>query len=431
MAVEPEARAPRRTDSADSVSFGVRVAASWAWRLAIVIGTTGLLVWLLGHLSLLIVPLMIAALLSGLLSPIVSRLRRMRVPSGLAVGITLVAFLGLVSALVTVVSRTMARGFEPLWLQAVDGLQTVEEWVFTGPLQFSNDDMADLTNETLEQLRNNSSEILSEALSWGSTLGHIVAGILLALFALIFFLLEGQRIWAFIVRLLPGQARLPVDGAGRRGWRSLVNYVRVQLFVAFVDALGIGIGAVILGVPLAVPLGVLVFMGSFIPILGALVTGTVAVLLALVANGWVNALIMLIVVLAVQQAESHILQPLVMGKAVSLHPLAVVLAVAGGTMLAGIAGALFAVPLLAIANTVIKYLADRGWEHDPSLPPAAAGPPPAPAPATGSAPRVPDAAHAPSSSTADDGPAPADLDGEEPPGAEDTPTRSPSERHGA
>ncbi|MCO1338206.1 AI-2E family transporter [Kocuria polaris] len=429
MAVTPEPGALPRRDSADSVSFGVRIAASWAWRVAVVVGTAGLLVWMLGHLSLLVVPLMIAALLSGLLSPIVSRLRRLRVPVGIAVGITLLGFLGVVTALVTIVSRTMARGFEPLWQQAVAGLETVEEWIFTGPLQFSNDDMADLTNETLEQLRNNSSEILSEALSWGSTLGHIVAGILLALFALIFFLLEGQRIWAFIVRLLPADARRPVDGAGRRGWKSLVNYVRVQLFVAFVDAVGIGLGAVILGVPLAVPLGVLVFLGSFIPILGALVTGTVAVLLALVANGWVNALIMLIVVLAVQQAESHILQPLVMGKAVSLHPLAVVLAVTGGTLLAGIAGALFAVPLLAIANAVIKYLAERGWERDPMLPPAATGPPVGPAPAAGAVPAS-GAAYA-SSSSADDWPAPADLDGEEPPVAQETTTRSPSERHGA
>ena len=143
---------------------------------------------------------------------------------------------------------------------------------------------------------------------------------------------------------------LATDGAGRRGWSRLVNYVRVQLFVAFIDAVGIGVGAFILGVPLALPLGVLVFIGSFIPILGAHCHRRVAVLLALVANGWVNALIMLAIVLVVQQAESHILQPLIMGKAVSLHPLAVVLAVAGGSMVAGIPGALFAVPTMAIAQ---------------------------------------------------------------------------------
>ncbi|MBG6083998.1 AI-2E family transporter [Zhihengliuella flava] len=398
MAVTPGEDGGPARDASESVSFGVRVAAAWAWRVAVILGTTGLLVWLLSYVSLLVIPLMIAALLSGLLSPIVAWLRRLKMPAGLAVGLTLITFLGLLGALVTVVGRTMARGFEPLWTQAMDGLETVEQWVFSGPLNMSNDDVTSLIDEALQQLRQNSSEILSEALSWGSALGHLAAGTLLALFALIFFLLEGRRIWAFVVRLAPTRARAPMDGAGRRGWRSLVNYVRVQLFVAFVDAVGIGLGAFILGVPLALPLGVLVFLGSFIPILGALVTGTVAVLLALVANGWVNALIMLIVVLAVQQAESHILQPLVMGKAVSLHPLAVVVAVAGGTMVAGIAGALFAVPVMAIANTMVKYVAHRQWEHDPDLVPS--GPPM---------------------------PAPPDVDGEEPP-LPPRPVRSPEER---
>lgn len=407
MAVGSREEGGPRRDAAASVSYGVRVAAAWSWRIAVILGTTGLLVWLLSHVSLLVIPLMIAALLSGLLSPIVTRLRRLRVPSGLAVGITLIAFLGLLGGLVTVVGRTMARGFEPLWTQALDGLETVEQWIFSGPLDISNDDITTLVDQALQQLRENSSEILSEALSWGSALGHLAAGLLLALFALIFFLLEGQRIWAFVVRVAPKRARLPIDGAGRRGWKSLVNYVRVQLFVAFVDAVGIGLGALILGVPLALPLGVLVFLGSFIPILGALVTGTVAVLLALVANGWVNALIMLIVVLAVQQAESHILQPLVMGKAVSLHPLAVVLAVTGGTMLAGIAGALFAVPIMAIANTVVKYLAHRGWETDPALAPSGAPP----GAGTG---MTPSSAASPAAATAGL-PAPPDLDGEDAP----------------
>jgi putative heme transporter len=152
----------------------------------------------------------------------------------------------------------------------------------------------------------------------------------------------------------------------------MVSYARIQMFVAFVDAVGIGVGAAIIGVPLALPLGVLVFIGSFIPIVGALVTGAVAVLLALVANGWVNALIMLGIVLLVQQLESHILQPLVMGKAVALHPVAVIMSVAAGSYLAGIPGALFSVPILAVANSAIRYIAARTWEHEGEL--AAAGP---------------------------------------------------------
>jgi predicted PurR-regulated permease PerM len=351
-----------RSVAAD-VPYGVRIAAAWSWRVAVILGATGIVIWLLSHVSLLVIPLMIAALLAGLLLPAVRLLRRSRVPNGLATGITMIVFLGAVTGGLTLVGRTLARGFASLWQQALTGITQIQHWLANGPLNVSNEDLNRYLDQTIRELQANSSTILSGAVSWGSTLGHVAAGTLLALFSLVFFLLEGERIWGFIVRLMPRSVRVPVDGAGRRGWISLVNYVRIQLFVAFIDAAGIGLGAFILGVPLALPLGVLVFIGSFIPVIGALATGALAVLLALVANGWVNALIMLAVVLLVQQAESHILQPLVMGRAVSLHPLAVVLAVAGGSLIAGIAGALFAVPVMAVVNTVVRYIAAREWEN--------------------------------------------------------------------
>lgn len=352
----------QRRDVTAEMPYGVRIAAAWSWRIAIIIGCTGLLLWLLSHVSLLVIPLMIAALLAGLLMPVVRLLRRWQVPNGLATGLTMVAFLAAITGLLLLVGRTMAQGMMSLWQQALTGISQVQHWLSTGPLHLTNQDVDRYVEGVLTQLQSNSDTILSGAVSWGSTLGHFAAGLLLALFSLVFFLLEGERIWSFVVRLMPRKARAATDGAGRKGWVSLVNYVRVQLFVAFIDAVGIGVGAAILGVPLAFPLGGLVFIGSFIPVVGALVTGAVAVLLALVANGWVNALIMLGVVLLVQQAESHILQPLVMGRAVSLHPLAVVLAVAGGSLIAGIAGALFAVPVLAVLNTMIRYISARGWE---------------------------------------------------------------------
>jgi predicted PurR-regulated permease PerM len=258
-------------------------------------------------------------------------------------------------------------GFSELWSEALAGIQKVQAWLAEGPLHLSAAQIDQYLQEATAALQNNSSSILSGALSFGSTAGHFAAGLILALFVLIFFLLEGDRIWAFLVRLLPLKARAATFGAGRKGWASMVSYARIQMFVAFVDAVGIGVGAAIIGVPLALPLGVLVFMGSFIPIVGALITGAVAVLLALVANGWVNALIMLGIVLLVQQLESHILQPLVMGKAVALHPVAVILAVAAGSYLAGIPGALFSVPILAVANTAIRYIAGRTWEHEQVL----------------------------------------------------------------
>jgi putative heme transporter len=349
------------------IPYGVRIAASWAWRLGLILLVGSALIWLLSRVSFLIIPVMVAALLAGLLNPIVGWLRSRRLPNGAAVAITILGFLGLIGGSLALVGRQLVAGFSELWSEALAGIQQVQGWLAEGPLHLSAAQIDEYLQEATAALQNNSSSILSGALSFGSTAGHFAAGLILALFVLIFFLLEGDRIWAFLVRLLPRNARAATFGAGRKGWASMVSYARIQMFVAFVDAVGIGVGAAIIGVPLALPLGVLVFMGSFIPIVGALVTGAVAVLLALVANGWVNALIMLGIVLLVQQLESHILQPLVMGKAVALHPVAVILAVAAGSYLAGIPGALFSVPILAVANSAIRYIAGRTWEHEQVL----------------------------------------------------------------
>ena len=362
------------------IPYGVRIAAAWAWRGGLILLVIGLLVWLLSHVSFLIIPIMVAALLSGLLSPAVRWMANRRVPKGLAVAITVLGFIGLIVGALTLVGRQLMQGFGELWSQALTGVQQVQTWLSDGPLHLTAAQIDKYIEDATAALQNNSSSILSGALTFGSTAGHFAAGLVLALFILIFFLLEGDRIWAFLVRLMPRKARRATDGAGRRGWTSMVSYARIQMFVAFVDAVGIGVGAAIIGVPLALPLGVLVFLGSFIPVVGALFTGAIAVLLALVANGPVNALIMLAIVLGVQQLESHILQPLVMGKAVSLHPVAVILSVAAGSYLAGIPGALFSVPILAVANSSIRYIAGRTWEHDEVLATAGAGGSSAPEP---------------------------------------------------
>ncbi|MGP0222724.1 MULTISPECIES: AI-2E family transporter [unclassified Paenarthrobacter] len=379
MTPMPDAKPRSDRQIAEDIPYGVRIAAAWSWRAGLILLMIGALVWLLGKVSFLIIPVMVAALLAGLLYPVVAWLRNRGVPNGLAVAITVLAFIGVISGALALVGRQLISGFGELWHEALAGIQQIQAWLADGPLHLTADQIDQYISDAAAALQDNSSSILSGALSFGSTAGHFAAGLVLALFILIFFLLEGSRIWAFIVRLLPKAARRAADGAGRRGWTSMVNYVRIQMFVAFVDAVGIGVGAAIIQVPLALPLAVLVFIGSFIPVVGALVTGAIAVLLALVANGPINALIMLAIVLLVQQLESHILQPLVMGKAVALHPVAVILTVAAGSYLAGIPGALFAVPLLAVANTAVRYIAGRTWEHDEGLgaaeSPTAAGSP--------------------------------------------------------
>ena len=191
----------------------------------------------------------------------------------------------------------------------------------------------------------------------GVTLTHLLTGFFIALFASIFFLYEGDRIWAFVVTLFPRSAREKVHSSGKEAWRSLTGFVQATVMVALVDALGIAGVAWILGVPLALAIGVLVFLGAFVPVVGALLSGMVAVLIALVAQGPVTALIMLGAVIAVQQIEAHVLQPFVMGRFVAVHPLAIILAIVSGITVAGIIGALVAVPLVASLNGVVRHLA--------------------------------------------------------------------------
>ena len=358
----------RRAGEGYRVPFAVDVAGAWSWRLIVIAGA-GWVVWKgLGHVSLLIIAMMVAMLLAALLSPTVMLLRKKGVRAGGAAAIAELGLLLLLAVIISLTGQQLVRGFATMANKAVQGYQQLVDWWLKS---LGYDLGADQLNQLLHQIENtfkdNPNTVLNGVSRVGSTAADVATGVLLTLFTLLFFLMEGERIWLFVVGLFPKDAREAVNGAGRAGWKSLGAYVRVQILVAAIDAIGIGLGAAILGVPLAIPLGVLVFLGSFIPVIGALFSGAVAVLLALVALGPVQALIMLGIVLLVQQVESHILQPLIMGKAVSLHPLAVIFSVAGGSMIFGAVGALFAVPTLAVVNSVVRYLADRGWEHDPNL----------------------------------------------------------------
>jgi predicted PurR-regulated permease PerM len=198
-------------------------------------------------------------------------------------------------------------------------------------------------------------------LSVGSTAGKVLTGTLLTIFATVFLVLDGKRIWDWAVRLFPRRARLAVAGAGAAGWVTLTAYIRVQLFVAAVDAVFIGVGAFVLHLPLSIAIAIIVFLASFVPVVGAVVSGALAVFIALVYEGPFVALIMLIVVLAVHIIEGNFLHPFITGSAVKVHPLAIVFAVAAGGYIAGIPGALFAVPTVAVANVVILYLVRGTW----------------------------------------------------------------------
>lgn len=357
---------PAQPDARSAVPPSVQAAAAWSWRIIVIAAALAVLLAVIGYFKVLVVSVAIAVLLTVLLAPFVRFLqRRARFSRGLASGTAVLALLALVAGLLTLAGRSLVNGFAELSDQAQEGFRELARWLSSGPLDLSTDQIDRYIDQAQSQVSDNASSLVSGALSVGTTVGHVAAGALITLFCTFFFLLDGRQVWAWFVGLMPVTSRDRIHQAGRRGVVTLGGYTRTQILVALVDAVGIGLGALILQVPLALPLATLVFLGSFIPIVGALVSGSVAVLVALVAHGPVVALIMVGVVLLVQQIEGHVLQPLLMGHAVSLHPVAVLLAVAAGSLAAGIVGALFAVPIVAVINTVVLYL--HGHDKFPGL----------------------------------------------------------------
>lgn len=350
------------TDVSGTIPRGLKVATAYSWRFLVVAAAIGVAVWLVIQLKLLVIPLLVAILVTALLWPVFTWMLRHRVPRWLAIVLSVLGTLAVVAGLLWLVIWQVTRQWASVQARTVDAIEQFRQYLIDGPLHLTSAQIDDLLSQAGQLLQEQAQLLWSGAIALGSTLGHVVVGALLSLFILLTLLADGGGIWRWTTRLFPERARPAVDGAGRSGWVMVVNYARTQLLVATIDAVGIGLGAFFLGVPLAIPIAVLVFLGAFVPIVGAVVTGAVAVFLALVYNGPWIALWMLIVVLGVQQIEGHVLQPLLMGSAVKVHPLAVVLVVAGGAMIAGIPGALFAVPLAAFVNVVAVYIGNRGWE---------------------------------------------------------------------
>ena len=364
---EPKKRPLAPLEVTNVVPRGLRVSAALAWRFVVVIGALYVLIWLGGYFSTVLIPVAIALLLAALMAPGVEKLVEWGVPRGLAAAIVLIAGLAAIGGLLTFVITEFTAGLPQLQTQVGQSLDTIENWLQQGPLHLRDEQIREFISNIIDTIKNNQSAITSGALTTAASIGELLAGFVLTLFILIFFIYDGANIWKFVARGVPENVRERVDVAGRRSFSSLVSYIRATVAVAVVDAVGIGIGLAIVGVPLVVPLSALVFLGAFIPIIGAVIAGTVAILVALVANGFVAALIVLAIVIGVMQLESHILQPWLLGRAVRLHPLAVVLAITAGLVAAGIPGALLAVPLLAVLNAGIKSLLsdrDRHTEAD-------------------------------------------------------------------
>ena len=356
------------------IPAGLERATQWSWRLLLIAGAIAVGLFLVVQLSFLIIPLFVAVLLAALAAPVSMGLRKLRFPRWLATVTTLIVFLAVVSGLFYLVINEVVRGWESLQARTILAYDDFVLYLLDSPLRVTESQLNEWFTALATEFNINSSWILSGALSVTSSVGSWLVGAGIAIFALIFFIHDGARIWEYVVSWFPKLARPAILGASRSGWSTLIEFVKVQILVAFVDALGIGLGAFFLGLPLVVPIAVAVFLGAFIPIVGGTVAAALAILVALVYEGPLTALIMLIIVLAVQQLEGQILQPLIMGPALRIHPLAVVLSIAAGGYLAGIAGVLFAVPVVAFTNVAVKYLAAGDWRGDPEALPTSENP---------------------------------------------------------
>ncbi|MFI0722273.1 AI-2E family transporter [Streptomyces sp. NPDC021224] len=371
------ATVPAPGDPATVVPWSMRVAAEIGWRLLILAGTVWVLMRVIGAVRLVVLAFAAALLITALLQPFVARLKRLGVPRGLATAMVFIGGFVIIGLVGWFVVWQVMDNVDNLSSSLQDGIAEGKKWLLNSPFHVTDDQINNIAKNLSDAIGSNSKALTDAGLEGVTVIVDLLTGMLLAMFSTLFLLYDGPNIWNWVLRLFPEAAREPLAGAGPRAWRTLTLYVRGTVIVALIDAICIGIGIFFLGVPMAVPLAVVIFLCSFVPLVGAVASGFIAVVVALVTEGPFIALMVLAVVLAVQQIEGHILQPFILGRAVRVHPLAVVLSVAAGSLVAGIGGAVVAVPLVAVTNTVVGYLRAYARERAVEATETAA---PAPAP---------------------------------------------------
>lgn len=335
------------------VPKAVRDAAEWSWRFLLIAAAIFVALLAVSQVSAIVVPVLIAILLAALLQPLYHVFVR-ALPRGLSAGLTVLVLVLVLTGAVTIIGRTLSGGLGDVTDKVLQGIEDVRAWT-RDAFGISNVQIDEYLARARAAVTEGSGDLGPLLAQVGITAGHVVAGFFIALFALFFFLYDGDRIWDWVVRFFPGRTRPGVHDAGHIAWAQLSSFTRATIVVALADAVGITLVALLLDVPFPAIIFLVVFIGAFVPIVGGGLSGTIAVLLALVTHGPLTALLMLAGVIAVQQIESHLLQPLLLGRVMKLHPLGVILAIATGIVLAGITGALVAVPVVAVLNAVGKY----------------------------------------------------------------------------
>ncbi|ONK11785.1 AI-2E family transporter [Streptomyces sp. MP131-18] len=390
-----------RPKPAEAIPWGVRVAAEAGWRALVLAAVVWMLMQVVSSVSLLVISFAAGLLITALLQPFVGWLKRMGFSRGAATAVTAFGGFAVMGLMGWFVVWQVIDNSEDLTGRVQEGIEELRDWVLELPFDITEENLDGWVDDINEWISDNSDTLTSAGLEGVNYVVEFFTGAGITLFIVLFLLYDGRAVWHWFLRLVPRAAREGVAGAGPRAWITLTGYVRGTVIVALIDAVGIGLGLFFIDVPMAVPLAVIVFVSAFVPLVGAIASGALAVLVALVTNGAVDALMVLGVVLLVQQIEGNVLQPFILGRMVRVHPLAVVLGVAAGSMLAGIPGAIVAVPLIAVTSTVVGYLrayqeeADRRANQESSgatiaeLAPTTGPPPGAPAPPPPTDPRTP------------------------------------------
>lgn len=315
-------------------------------------------------LRIVVLPVLLALVLATLLAPPAGWLRRRGWPPAAASLAVVVAFLLVFVGLGAWLGPSVGGQLGDLGASLTAALQEVERWLVE-ELGLSPEQISGAVDELAQTLRGNLDNLAQSVFTGASLVLEVLAGLLLAVIVLFFFLKDGDRIWSFVQSLAPRRHRRHVREAGERSWSALAAFLRGQTLVALFDATFIGLGLVITGVPLALPLAVITFFAAYIPYIGAISAGAAAVLVALVSQGFITALIVLAIIVAVQQLEGNVVQPLIMGRALHVHPLVIVLGVVAGGVLAGIIGSVVATPVLAAGSGVFGYIRERQDAGEP------------------------------------------------------------------
>lgn len=333
--------------------------AAYSWRFLVVVAAAVIFVYVFVTLRLIFIPVVVALLISTLLVPLAERLRRRSFPSLLATWIVFAGALGLVAAIVSLIAPAIADELDNLGRDVKRGTEDVLTWLAEGPLDLSRAEVDDYIDQVAEQLRERRSTIVGGALKGAYLVVEVVVGALLTGVLTFFFVKDGNRIATALLEMFPARRHDDIRTVSKRSWEALGAYIRGTAVVGLVDAAAIGGTMLVLGVPLVAPIAVITFFAAFFPLVGAVVAGVMAALVALVTTGFVPALILAAATIVVQQVEGDVIQPLVLGRAVNLHPLVILLSLTAGAIVAGIAGAFLAVPVAAVAAVAVAHLRGR------------------------------------------------------------------------